>query len=203
MSMRCVRRLVIGFVALVALMLSGCAGPWEMAPERLNVARWTVDSPEGWMHLSTPESDMLSKDGPYLEYILIQSRPLNQGFRFTKQKMNPHMLPHEAAQLITDNMRADPMIRGFRVLSSEPAMVCGRVGFKLIYNYQDPNGVELKTILYGVILPESYFNLRYTAAQRHYFDSELSTFSQVFKSLRPVSAPDSKSESDSQGHERL
>ncbi len=127
---------------------------------------------------------MLSKDGPYLEYILIQSRPLAQGFRFTRQKLDPDMLPHEAAQLITDNMRSDPMIRQWRLLASEPAMVGGHSGFRLTYSYQDPNGVTTKTIYYGVILSNQFFNLRYTAAQRYYFDKELPAFNQVVDSLR-------------------
>ena len=129
---------------------------------------------------------MFSKDGPYLEYILIQSRPLGRGFRYTRQRLSPDMLPHEAAQLITNNMRIDPQIRQFRLLASEPAMVGGRLGFRLIYSYQDQNGVELKTIHYGVVLPDAYFNLRYTAAQRHYFDSELPTFNKVVDSLRSI-----------------
>ena len=88
-----------------------------------------------------PESEMLSKNGPYLEYILIQSRPLTQKFRFTKQELNPGMLPHEVAGLIHDNLRSDPLIRNFHLLTSEPAMVAGRTGFKLTYSYRDPLGV--------------------------------------------------------------
>ena len=94
------------------------------------------------------------------------------------------MLPHEAAQLITDNMRSDPMIRQWRLLASEPAMVGGHAGFRLTYSYQDPNGVATKTIYYGVILSNQFFNLRYTAAQRYYFDKELPAFNQVVDSLR-------------------
>lgn len=136
------------------------------------------------MHLSTPESEILSKDGPYLEYILVQSRPLSQGFRYTKQKLSLQMLPHEAAQLITDNMRSDPLIRRFRLLFSEPAMVAGHVGFKLTFSYRDQNNVDIKTLYYGVVLQDRFFNLRYTAAQRHYFESGLPVFNEVLDSLR-------------------
>jgi hypothetical protein len=172
---------------MVTLMLTGCAGPWKTAPDKLGEPQWSITSPEGWMHLSMQESEMLSKDGPYLEYILIQSRPLAQGFRYTKQKLSPGMLPHEAARLITDNMRSDPLIRQFRLVASEPAMVGGYDGFRLTYTYQDPSGVEVKTIYYGVILPDLFFNLRYTATQRHYFDKELPAFNKVLESLRFVS----------------
>ena len=179
-----INRSVIAVWVVATLMLTACAGPWNKAPDQLREPPWSITSPEGWMQLSTQESEMLSKDGPYLEYILIQSRSLAQGFRFTNQKLNRDMLPHEAAQVIADNMRSDPLIRRLRLLDSEPAMVGGHAGFRLIYSYQDPNGVEIKTIYYGVVLPNRFFNLRYTAAHRYYFDKELPAFNEVFDSLR-------------------
>jgi hypothetical protein len=172
------------WLAVVALMLSGCAGIWETAPHQLSAAQWSLTPPEGWMHLNTIESDMLSKDGPYLEYILVQSRPLDQKFHFTRKKMNTKMLPHEAARLITDNIRSDTHIRQFRLLSSEPAMVGGHPGFKLAYTHQDQMGVEIKTVYYGVVLQDMFFNLRYSAARRHYFDCQLPAFDGVVQSLQ-------------------
>lgn len=183
-AIRLSKKYWIGAWIAAMLMLVACAGPWKTAPDHLDTPQWSISSPEGWMHLGTSESEMLSKDGPYLEYILIQSKPLEEGFRYTNRKLDPGMLPHEAARLITDNMRRDPFIRHFRLLASEPAQIGGREGFKLTYSYQDQYGVEIKTIYYGVILPGHFFNLRYTAALRHYFDKELSAFMMVFQSLR-------------------
>jgi hypothetical protein len=65
----------------------------------------------------------------------------------------------------------------------EPAMVDGHPGFKLTYGYLDKHGVELKTVYYGVVLPDHFFNLRYTAARRFYFDNEQTAFHQVLDSL--------------------
>ena len=117
------QRPVILVWVVVTLMLTACAGPWNTAPHQLSGPQWSITPPEGWMHLNTQESEMLSKDGPYLEYILLQSRPLAQRFRHTKQTLNAGMLPHEAARLITDNMRSDPLIRQFHLLASEPEVV--------------------------------------------------------------------------------
>lgn len=181
-------RPMIGFWVVLTLLLTACAGPWETVPKQLSAPRWSITSPDGWMHLSMPESEMLSKNGPYLEYILIQSRPLTQGFRFTEQKLNPDMLPHEAARLITDNMRLDPLIRQFQLLDSQPVRVGGHPGFKLIYRYRDRFDVEIKSIYYGVILPDQFFNLRYTATKRYYFDQELPAFNKVVDSLGLVPA---------------
>jgi hypothetical protein len=181
------RQTRLGVWVVAVLMLAACAGPWQTAPDQLKTPHWIIRSPEGWMHLSTSESEMLSKDGPYLEYILIQSKSLSQGFRYTNQRIDPGMLPNEAARLIADNMRSDPMIRQFRLLADEPAIVDGHAGFKLTYSYRDQYGVALKTIYYGAVLPDLFFNLRYTAAQRYYFNKELQAFNQAFQSLRFVS----------------
>ena len=173
------------FVCLAAALLStACAGPWQKVPNRIEEKAWSIRAPKGWMRLSLPDSEMLSKNGPYLEYILIQSRPVTEKFRYTRQNLTTDMLPHEAAQLIIDNLRSDPLIRGFRLLSSEPAILAGEPGFKLTFTYRDKNDVEAQTVYYGVVLPDMFFNLRYTAARRYYFAQELSTFSSVLDSLQ-------------------
>jgi hypothetical protein len=166
------------------MILTACAGPWQPIRGDLTAAKWSLAAPEGWMHLSMPESEMLSKNGPYLEYIMVQSRPLAKQFRFTKQVLDPGMLSLEAAQLIIDNLRSDPRFRGFRLLASEPAVAANRDGFKLTYSYMDQFGVAMKTIYYGFLLPDRFFNIRYTAAQRHYFEQELPTFKTTLSSIQ-------------------
>ncbi len=172
----------IGLLAVV--MLTACAGPWHPVQGDLSAPQWSIAAPEGWMHLRLPGSEMLTKNGPYLEYMLIQSRPLTKTFRFTKQVLDPGMLPHEAAQLIVDNLRSDPRFRSFRLVASEPAVVADRTGFKLTYSHLDTHGVTMKTIYYGFLLPDRFFNIRYTAAQRHYFAHGLPAFETVLSSLQ-------------------
>jgi len=177
-------RWLAGVCMAAVLMLMACAGPWQPIRGNLTTPQWSIASPEGWMHLSMPESEMLSKNGPYLEYILVQSRPLAKRFRFTKQVLDPGMLSHEAAQLIIDNLVSDPRFRDFQLLASEPAVAANRAGFKLTYTFIDNYGVAMKTIYYGVLLQDRFFNIRYTAAQRHYFEQELQTFKTVLSSLQ-------------------
>lgn len=151
------------------------------------------------MRLVTPAYEMFSKDGPYLQYILIQHRPLSQGFQFTRQNIEGGMLPHEMARVLIDNIHSDPLIRNFKLLSDVPAKVGGRAGFRLIYTYQDRQGVDMKTVYYGTVMGPYYFNLRYTAALRHYFAADLPTFDQVRAGLQlfpdsgALSVPDSNS----------
>ena len=171
-----------------AVLLAACAGPWRSAPETLGDQQWQIRPPKGWMYLAMPDADMFSKNGPYLEYILVQSRPLTQAFRSTRQKLSGDMLPHEAAQVIIDSMRFDPQVRQFELLGNRPATVGGRPGFKVTYRYRDAHDVTLKAMYIGVILYDRLITLRYTATQRHYFDAQESTFNTVVDSLRFIPA---------------
>ena len=136
------------------------------------------------MRLTTDDSEMFSKNGPYLEYIFLQSKPLNQGFRFSQKKMQTDMLPHEAAQLIIDNMQADPRIHAFKLITNEPVKISNHLGFKLTYTYQDQFGVLIQSVYYGVVLPQSFLNLRYTATQRYYYHQELPAFEKLINTLQ-------------------
>ena len=136
------------------------------------------------MRFSTPAYEMVSKDGPYLQYILVESRSLERAFRFTRRKMRSDLLPHEAALIIVDNLRCDPQIKGFKLLANEPSLVGGKMGFRLVYSYVDRQGIDIQSIYYGVVLPDRFFNLRYAAAKRYYFDKDFATFKQVYQSVQ-------------------
>lgn len=168
--------------------IEACA-PWKPAPQRLDAAHWSVQIPNGWMRFKTPDYEMLSKDGPYLQYVLIHARPVDHPFRFTHRKIDPRMLPHEAAQVIVANLSADPKIKNFALVSSEPTTIDSILGFKLVYAYTDTQGVDIQAIYYGAIVDHIFFNLRYTAARRHYFSKDLAEFEQIQRSLhlRPAS----------------
>lgn len=172
--------------ALIA-MLNACA-PWKPAPQRLGGSNFTVDVPKGWMRLSTPEYDMLSKDGPYLQYILIQALPVNHRFRFTRRKLTSRMLPHEAAQVVVANLTSDPQLKNFTLISNDPVALGHALGFKLVYAYTDSYGVDLQSIYLGAISGDVYIHLRYTAAKRHYFSKDLSDFEHIHRSLRIIPA---------------
>jgi hypothetical protein len=176
-------RLLCISVIILAAGLHGCATAWRPVQGRLVSSRWSIQAPEGWMRLDAPNYEMISKDGPYLQYIFIQERPLAAGFNHTRQHLERGMLPHEMARVILDDLRADTQISGFTLLSNTPAQVGGLPGFRLVYSYRDRQGVDMKTIYYGVVFSGYFFNVRYTAARRYYFAADRNTFQQVFKSL--------------------
>jgi hypothetical protein len=179
-----VRLQAVVLVALSVLLTACAATPWKPVSGPVGTDQWLLEMPPGWMQFSAGDYEMYSKDGPYLQYILVQARPLLQGFRNSALKLKADMLPHEAAQVVIDNLRADSQIAGFQLLGNEPATLDGLPGFKLLFSYRNPQGVEVQSAYYGVVLPHAFFNMRYTAARRHYFARDLMAFEQVRQSLR-------------------
>jgi hypothetical protein len=172
-----------GLICAAAFMCA-CASSWQPAPAVLQTPSWSLCPPAGWMRLTTYAYDMFSKDGPYLQYILIQGRPLDKEFGHTRQKLQSGMLAHEAAQVLINEFSADSQMKRFKLLSSEPVSLSGHMGFKLDYTYLDAQDVPMRCVYYGVVLPDQFFNLRYTAAHRYYFPKDLAIFEQVRRSVR-------------------
>lgn len=168
----------------ILLLVTGCSATWQPVPQILAGRSWTIDTADGWMRLATPNYEMLSQDGPYLQYVFIQELPLANGLCGSRQRLNVTMLPHEAAEVITDTMLSDQRIRMFKLIRNEPAVVGGKMGFRLVYTYLDDQGVEMKCDYYGVILSKTFFNVRYTAAERYYFDKDFNLFEKMTASLR-------------------
>jgi hypothetical protein len=172
------------FGVAILILVTGCSATWQPVPQILAGRSWTIDTADGWMRLATPTYEMLSLDGPYLQYVFIQELPLENGLRDSRQKLNEAMLPHEAAEVITDTMLSDQRIRMFKLIRNEPAMVGGKMGFRLVYTYEDDQGVAMKCDYYGVILSKTFFNVRYTAAERYYYEKDVNVFEKMTASLR-------------------
>jgi hypothetical protein len=174
---------IFSFV-LTAILVGGCTPLWQTVQGPVETPDCSIQMPHGWMRMSTNNYEMFSKDGPYLQYIILQEMPLNQGFQYTRRKLNSFMLPNEIAEVIVDNLKADPEILRFKVISNAPTNFCGFEGFVVVFTYQDRQGVDMKTIYYGVVINSKFISLRYNAAQRHYFEAELPAFQSALDSLR-------------------
>ena len=72
------------------------------------------------------------------------------------------------------------------LIENAPAVIDGHAGFKILFTYQDKKGSEFKTLYYGFINGDSFFNLRYNAATRHYFEKDIADFKQILNSFKLV-----------------
>jgi hypothetical protein len=99
------------------------------------------------------------------------------------------MLPQEAAGVIIDDLASDRRIYNFKVIENAPAVIDGREGFKLLFTFKlekGKKGVIFKTLYYGFISGDSFFNLRYNAAMRYYFEKDIAAFEHILSSFKIV-----------------
>lgn len=179
--MRMIYRLL--FISL--LFFSGCA---SIANERslkdLPDYDFSVEIPKGWWKPEHVNHYLITKDGAFFQYVLIQQRPIDRPFRHTKKKLRQKMLPQEAAGIIIDEIASDRHIMNFRVVENVPAVIDGYNGFKILFTYKSKKGSSYKTLYYGFIDGNSFYNLRYNAAIEQYFEKDIPTFKQIFNSFK-------------------
>lgn len=177
---------------IIALLISlflitGCASvAQERSLKNLPDNAFSVEIPEGWWKPNHINKYLITKDGAFLQYVLIQQRPIDLPYRHTKKKLNQGMLPQEAAGIIIDEIASDRRILNFDVIENAPAVIDGYAGFKILFIYKDRKGSAFKTLYYGFISGDSFFNLRYNAAMRHYFEKDIADFEQILSSFRVV-----------------
>ena len=147
---------------------------------------FSVEIPKGWWKPKHLDKYLITKDGVFLQYVLIQQRPIDRPYRNTKKKLNRGMLPQEAAGVIIDEIASDRRIYNFNVIENAPAIIDGREGFKILFTYKDKKGSIFKTLYYGFINGESFFNLRYNAAMRYYFEKDIAAFEHILSSFKIV-----------------
>jgi len=153
------------------------------APQPVSYS-FSIDIPEGWRKIDNNRYLFLTKESPFLQYVMIQNRPIGRMFRHTKKKLQQQMLPEEAAQVIIDEIASDENILNFNVLVNGPAEIQGNGGFRILFTYNDKEGSRFKTLYYGFIKEDTFFNLRYTAAEQDYFQQDIGTFNRILNSFQ-------------------
>jgi hypothetical protein len=149
---------------------------------------FTIDIPEGWRKIDNNRYLFVTKENPFLQYILVQNRPIGQSFRNTKKKMQNGMLPEEAAQIIIDELASDQNLVNLRILSNTPATINGYEGFKILFTDSDSEGRTYKTLYYGFIKEDTFFNLRFRAADQIYFQRDIGAFRSMLNSFQVIKA---------------
>ena len=100
--------------------------------------------------------------------------------------MRPQMLPEEAAQIIIDELLSDQNLVNLKVLNNTPASIKTHDGFKILYTYSDTEGHTFKTLYYGFIKEDTFFNLRFTASDGFHFDRDIDNFNRMLNSFDVV-----------------
>ena len=175
-----IKRLPVFATVLVSVFFF--CSPVAMATDEFN---FSIDIPEGWWRVKTDKYLVVTRDGAFKHYVLVQERPLSKPFKNTGKILKPTLLPNEVAQIVVDEVSADPNLTGLQIIENNPATVAGKPGFQLTLFYTDPAGIIFKTMYHGCIHGDRYYNLRYAASEEKYFNEEAwQIFSGVRKSFK-------------------
>ncbi len=174
-------------LCLVVLFITGCL-PWARTggPFTAPAQNVSVDLPDGWMRKNTKDYLLVTRDGPLLQYIIVENIHATDALYHTKKKFRTGMLPQEQAEVIIDNTSSNPEILKLRIISNKPTKINGYSGFKVVYTYKDKNGLQYKSMYYGFMNGEWFYGIRYNAPLRHYYKKELNSFKKVVKSLKLI-----------------
>lgn len=162
-----------------------CAGP--ESPEYASLPDWgnySVEVPENWKELDFSEGTLLTRDGPFSQYILVQQRPVDKPFGTTGRILTRGMNPLDAAEVLLHEMEADPGVKDFRLSEYMPVSLDGRKGFRMVYQYRTRAGIPFRTRYYGLLWGDWFYNLRYNADETKYRPEDLETFLQLVSSFR-------------------
>ncbi len=179
------KKFTLSLICLVFL-LNCASAARERSLNKLPDAGFSVQIPDGWWKPQYTNKYFITKDGAFQQYVLIQERPLDKPFRNTRKKIRSGMLPQEAAGIVVDELASDRNLMNFKLVENAPVTVDGHPGFKILFTYKDKKGSEFKTLYHGFISGEYFYNVRYCAARRHYFDKDLADFEQIVGSFQLV-----------------
>ena len=137
---------------------------------------FSIQIPEQWHKLNTARHVMLTKDGPFSQYILVQQRHLSEPFKHTKRKFHQGMLPQEAAEVIVAEITSDRAVLDFEVLENLPARISRFDAFRLVFSYRTTDGLKFKTVYYGVLPGNWYYGIRYNASDTCFSEKDIEIF---------------------------
>ncbi|MEW5746310.1 MAG: hypothetical protein AB1805_12835 [Nitrospirota bacterium] len=173
------------YILLCLVFLTGCA-PWLQVGGLYESGEhnFSVELPEGWMRLNTSEHLLITRDGVLLQNIIVEKIGNDKKLEHTKKKFAKGMLPQESAEVALDNISSNQDVVNLAVTENVPAKIGGYPGFKAVFTYKTKDGLKKKSVYYGFMLGEWFYGIRYTAAQRYYFDKDIATFEKVLASFK-------------------
>jgi hypothetical protein len=187
-------------VAVLSMsILAACAGhqgDWSMVggPQLIEHEGIEVDWPRGWMKFTAAGSNeqagkegwilTVTRDGVVLQAMTLKKRSLEQGFTNTQKKAAPDISPQELAELVVDDLRANPHYHDIQVIEHSPTTLDGDPGYKVVIRYRSKAGLHRQAVHYGCIHTGLLYMLSYDAPQRHYYALDLPTFEAVKNSLK-------------------
>ncbi len=176
------------FAWFVLLTLVACVPqPWVMVGGKFTDTeqQFEVELPRGWRKANRVEDALIiTKEGVVLQMIVIKRTAIDESLLYTKKKISHTMLPQEVAEVVVDNIRANPNITKQHIAENAPDTLDENLGYRLVYGYENQGGLRVKGVKSGFILKKWHYTITYEAPSRYYFSKYQSVFEEVKKSFR-------------------
>ena len=167
------------------LITTACApGMGAGGPNGRQSVNYSIALPDQWFEVSASRHFMITKDGVFSQYILIQQRHVEEPFKHTKRIFDRQMLPQEAAQVVLDEIASDRSVLNLKVIENKPARLNRYDGFRVIFTYKTSKGSEFKTIYYGFLKGDWFYSVRYNVSDRYDTREGYEDFEVVLDSFR-------------------
>ena len=175
------RKLICAFLFLSTV--CACGGQLGDSSES-NLRNFSIVLPEGWRKLNCSQYLMITREGAFSQYILVQQRLIDKPFRHTKKKFNKDMLPQQAAEVIMDEISLDSRVLNFRLIECVRTQLSQYNGFRIVFTYKEKGGLNFKTIFYGLLKGDWFYSLRYSVEVKKYSDEDIKAFQKVLNSFK-------------------
>lgn len=171
----------------LALIASGCAA-WTPSGGLYedNKRHYSVVLPEGWLMNKSNSDLFITRDGPELQYIFVQTQQLGKPLIFSRKTLYPGMKGIEMAEYFLENNALDKRMTGLKVKDLSTGQVLGYQGFKMVGTYENGDGLTHGFIYYGFMTDELYYAVSYSAPLRVYFKQHTQEFDMFFSSFKII-----------------
>lgn len=171
------------FLVFCLAMLVGCATNPASGPQS-----FSAQAPEQWHQVNTPKFYILTKNGPYSQYILVQQRPVDKPFSNTSRRLAKGMSLRDAAAVFLEEISNDAEVCNFRLLENQMSRVNQYDAFKLVFAYEDKDGRQFQTYMFGLLNGDWFYTLRYNADRSVYCNQDIDEFHRFVHSFKMTEA---------------
>jgi len=179
------RTLIVG---LLIASLAACA-TWERVDQtsRAETKRddYTLELPLGWVRRTTDANDyFVTRDGPALNYIVVNRQPHDKKLPLTKRETRADMLPHEIAELAIAEWRSAESTANLEVISNAPVLLGGKPAVRVHVRFKNERGLPIDRVMVALVDAKGRLSIQYEAPAIVYFQRGLADFEAMVASVR-------------------
>ena len=183
--MALIRSLIIG--VLIAS-LAACA-TWERVDQtsRAEAKRddYTLELPLGWVRRTIDANDyFVTRDGPALNYIVVNRQPHDKKLPLTKRETRADMLPHEIAELAIAEWKSAESTANLEVISNAPVLLGGKPAVRVHVRFKNERGLPIDRVMVALVDAKGRLSIQYEAPAIVYFQRGLADFEAMVASVR-------------------